>query len=62
MNLKDEEKRLFLGKHLRYHVDTLQPINTRHMLLFALHGQRWERESDLANGDSCQFEPAYQSG
>ena len=30
MNLNDEEKRLFLGKHLRYGVDTLQPALNNH--------------------------------
>jgi hypothetical protein len=30
MNLKDAEKRLFLGKHLRYGVDTLQPALNNH--------------------------------
>lgn len=30
MDLKDEEKRLFLGKHLRYGVDTLQPALNNH--------------------------------
>ncbi len=30
MNLMDEEKRLFLGKHLRYDVDTLQPALNNH--------------------------------
>ena len=30
MNLKDDEKRLFLGKHLHYGVDTLQPALNNH--------------------------------
>ena len=30
MDLMDEEKRLFLGKHLRYGVDTLQPALNNH--------------------------------
>ena len=30
MNLKDEGKRLFLGQHLRYDVDTLQPTLNNH--------------------------------
>jgi len=30
MDLKDEDKRLFLGKHLRYAVDTLQPALNNH--------------------------------
>ena len=30
MDLRDDEKRLFLGKHLRYGVDTLQPALNNH--------------------------------
>ena len=30
MNLADDEKRVFLGKHLRYGVDTLQPALNNH--------------------------------
>ena len=30
MNLRDEEKRQFLGKHLRYDVDSLQPALNNH--------------------------------
>ena len=36
MDLTDEEKRLFLGKHLRYGVDTLQPALNNHFTRITL--------------------------